>query len=98
MSLIRHQALVLPEFDHNLPVLFDDGSGDLWYIDTDGDILFWDGDEEPDYPYQVRRTDVKLGETDDNDILNRAFAESVPVIGFQWDRFAEWAVKQERVS
>lgn len=60
-------------------VLLDDGSTDLWWIDQDGDILYWDSDELPDdEDYEIRTTTVRLGATDSNEIIEAAFANSLP--------------------
>jgi hypothetical protein len=77
--LLRPTSLVNP-FPPPAPfVLLDDGSGDLWWIDRDGDILFWDDDSPPNFDFEVRRTSVRMDSTDDNAKIEAAFASSVPV-------------------
>jgi hypothetical protein len=86
VALIRHEPLAQPVPDKL--VLLDDGTGDLWWIDHDGDLLFWDSEEEPEEPYEVWvNHSVKLGDTDDNAVIQQAYADAVPDLFFHWDAF-----------
>ena len=82
MPLIRERPIAQPDFD--LFVLLDDGSGDLWWVDDDGDLLFWDQEGPPaEGLFEIRKTDVKLADVEDNDVIERAFRESEPST-FDW--------------
>lgn len=74
MPTLRKKPLTNP-FPDRL-VLLDDGSGDLWWIDHDGDLLYWEEGQFPDEPYEIRQTTVQLGNTDDNTEIEQAFALS----------------------
>lgn len=84
---IRKNPLDEPPFE-KFVLLLADGNHDLWWIDADGDILYWDMEEPPDFPYEVRRTSINVETTDDNETINKAFAESTPYPEFSWHKWA----------
>jgi hypothetical protein len=84
MATVRNIPLDQPPFPKF--VLLDDGSGNLWWIDKDGDLLIWDEDELPDDDHEIRLTTVKLSDTDDNDEIQQAFALSTPAPGWESTR------------
>jgi hypothetical protein len=71
-------------------ILYLDTAGELWWIDKDGDLFVWEGDDLPATPYEVRRVGVDMQKGADADV-QLAIDESVKVEDFNWDDYlAGW--------
>lgn len=82
-----------PFIGYGCLVLVDNGAGELYWIDEDGDLCIWEQPEPPDTPYVVRRSPLLATiDRDDNSEVEAAFRASTSVLMKEWDALFETLV------
>jgi hypothetical protein len=62
------------------------GASDLWWIDDDGDVLYWDQEKPPQCPYEVRHCAEMNFDDLPRDAVAAAIAAAPVAVDFDWQR------------